>query len=148
MQVDSERAGVFAHPFAEVPLCPALLTMVPLQVFDHLELLLGLVAAEAAEERVLVGVGEVMVPQASRPPEAPVAHVADVRLLLAVLLQVSLQEEAGLEGLPALLADEGAGLPVARLLVDPQGVGSVGAVLALVALVRLDACRGSRERRV
>lgn len=148
MQMDRERAGVFAHPFAEVSLCPTLLTMVPLQMLDHLELLLGLVAAVAAEERVFVGVGEVMVPQASCPPKAPVAHVADVRLLLAVFLQVSLQEEAGLESLPALLADERAGLAVAGLLVDAQGVGAVGTVLALVTLVWLDTCVGSREKHV
>jgi len=142
MEVDGGRAGVLAHPLAGVA-GPALRVM-PLDVFDDLELLLGLVGAVAAEEGVLVGVGQVMVAQAGCPAESPPAGVADVGLLLAVLLQVGLEEEAGLEGLAALLADEGSGLPVPCLLVHPQGVRPVGAVLALVAAVRLQAC-GGRE---
>ena len=81
-----------------------------------------------------------MVPQAGRPAESPPAGVADVRFLLAVFLQVGLEEEAGLEGLAALLADEGARVPVSRLLVHPQRVRPVGAVLTLVAAVRLQPC--------
>lgn len=146
MQVDRKCTRVLAHPFAEIPLRPTLLRVVPLQMLDHLELLLGFVAAVAAEERVLVGVREIVMPQAGCPPETPVADVADIRLFLAVLLQVRLEEEASLKGLPALLADERAGLAVARLLVDAQGIGTVGAVLALVTLIWLDPCVESTEQ--
>lgn len=138
MEVDGGCAGVFAHPLAGVA-SPAL-GVVPLDVFDDLELLLGLVGAVAAEEGMLVGVGEVMVPQASRPAESPPAGIADVRLLLAVFLQVGLEEEASLEGLSALLADEGTRVPVSCLFVHPQCVRPVGAVLTLVTAVRLQPC--------
>lgn len=140
MQMDSQCAGVFAHPFAEVPLCPTLIGMVPLQMLDHLKLLLGLIAAVAAEEGVLVGVCEIVVAQASCPPETSVAHIADVWLLLAVLLHVCLEEEAGLKGLPTLLTDERTGLTVAGLFVDSQSISTVGTVLALITLVWLDPC--------
>lgn len=49
--------GVFAHTLAGV----SLVRMVPPDMLDHLKLLLGFVAAEAAEERVAVSVGEGMV---------------------------------------------------------------------------------------
>lgn len=135
VEVDGRCAGVLAHPLAGI--ASPMLRVMPLDVFDDLELLLGLVGAIAAEEGVLVGVGQVMVAQASRPAESSPADIADVRLLLTVLLQVGLEEEAGLEGLATLLTDEGASLLVACLLVHPQGVCTVGAVLTLVTAVRL-----------
>lgn len=138
MEVDSGCAGVLAHPLAGVT--SPVLRVMPLDVFNDLELLLGLVGAVAAEEGVLVGVGQIVMTQASCPAESPPAGIADIRLLLAVLLQVGLEEEASLEGLATLLADEGAGIPVPCLLVHPQGVRPVGAVLTLVAAVRLQAC--------
>lgn len=106
-------------------------------MFHHLELLLGPVWAVLAEKRLLVGVGEVVVAQSCRPAEAALAHVADVGLVLAVLLEVGFQQEACFERLATLLADEGADLAVTSLPVDAQRVGSVGAVVAFFALVWL-----------
>lgn len=83
--MDTENTRVLAHPFAEIPFYFFLLGMVLLQMFDHLELLLRLVTAEAAEERVFVGVNEIVMPQARRPPETTVTHIADVWLLFTML---------------------------------------------------------------
>lgn len=140
MQMDCQCAGVLSHTFAEVSFCPSLIRMVPLQMLDHLKLLLSLITAVAAEEGVFIGVGEIVVAQAGCPPETSVAHIADIWLLLAVLLQVCLEEEAGLKGLPTLLTDERAGLTVAGLFVDTQSISTVGTVFALVTLVWLDPC--------
>ena len=110
-------------------------------MLDHLKFLLGLVAAEAAEEGVAIGVGEGVMAQASGPAESTVAHVAHVGLGLAVLAEVGAQQEACLEGLAALLTHEGPCFPVPRLLVHAQCVGPVRAVLTLGTLVWLQSCR-------
>lgn len=109
-------------------------------MLDHLEFLLGLVAAEAAEEGVAVSVGEGMMAQASSPAESTVAHVAHVGLGLAVLAEVGAQQEACLEGLAALLTHEGPCFPVPCLLVHAQCISTVGAVLTLRTLVWLQSC--------
>lgn len=54
-------------------------------MLDHLELLLGLVAAEAAEEWVSIGVGKGMMSQASSPTESTVANIANIGFGLTVL---------------------------------------------------------------
>lgn len=54
-------------------------------MLDHLELLLGFVAAEAAEEWVAVGMGKGMMSQASSPAESTVANIANVGFGLTVL---------------------------------------------------------------
>lgn len=92
-----------------------------------------------AEERLLVRVGEVVMAEAGGPAEASLAHVADVRFFLAVFFQVGFEQEASLECFAALLADEGAHVPVARLPVDAEGVCSVGAIVAFLTLVWLQA---------
>lgn len=130
-------AGVFAHTLIWV----SLVRVVPAHVLDHLEFLLGLVAAEAAEEGVAVGVGEGVMAQAGSPAESTVAHVAHVGLGLTVLAEVSAQQEACLEGLATLLTHEGPCFPVPRLLVHTQGISPVGAVLTLRTLVWLQSCR-------
>lgn len=89
--------------------------MVPLQVLDHLELLLGPVGAVAAAEGPLLGVGQEVVPEARRPAEGLVAPTAGVAPLLAVLPLVGLQDETGLEGFAARLADVGAPVAVLRV---------------------------------
>lgn len=137
MQVHRGSGGVFAHTLVWV----SLVGVVPAHVLDHLELLLGLVAAEAAEEGVAVGVDEGMMAQASSPAESTVAHVAHIGLGLAVLAEVGAQQETCLEGLAALLTHEGPCFPVPCLLVHAQGVSPVGAVLALGTLVWLQSCR-------
>lgn len=106
-------------------------------MLDHLELLLGTVGAVAAHERLLVGVGEVMVAEAGWPTEGPAAQAAHVRPLLAVFTLVSLKEEARLEAFATLLADKGASVAVLRLPVDSEGVTTVGAVLTLLARIWL-----------
>lgn len=93
-----------------------------------------------AEEGLLVCVGEVVMAEAGGPAEASLAHVADVRFFLAVFFQMSFQQEASLEGFAALLADEGAHVSVAGLPVDAEGIGSVGAILAFLTLIWLQAC--------
>lgn len=140
MQAHRGGAGVLAHALVWV----GLVGVVPAHVFDHLELLLGLVAAETAEEGVAVRVGEGMMAQASGPAESTVAHIAHVGLGLAVLAEVGAQQEAGLEGLAALLTHEGPRFPVPGLLVHAQGVRAVGAVLTLGTLVWLQSCRAGQ----
>lgn len=135
MQVHRGGGGVFPHSLVRV----GLVWVVPAHMLHHLELLLGLVAAEAAEEGVPVGVGEGMMAQAGGPAESTVAHVAHVGLGFTVLAEVGAQQEASLEGLAALLTHEGPCLPVPSLLVHAQRVGPVGAILALGALVWLQA---------
>ena len=136
VQVHRGRGGVFAHALVGV----SLVRVVPAHVLDHLEFLLGLVAAEAAEEGVAVGVGEGVMAQAGSPAESPVAHVAHVGLGFAVFAQVGAQQEARLEGFAALLTHEGPSFPVPCLLVHAQRVGPVGAVLTLGTLVWLQSC--------
>ena len=136
VQMHRGSGGVFAHALVGV----SLVRVVPAHMLDHLELLLGLVAAEAAEEGVAVGVGEGVMAQAGGPAESPVAHVAHVGLGLAVLAQVGAQQEARLEGFATLLAHEGPSFPVPCLLVHAQRVGPVGAVLTLGTLVWLQSC--------
>lgn len=114
----------------------------PLQVLDHLELLLGPVGAVTAAEGLLLGVGHVVVPESCRPSEGPLAEAAAVRATAGVLMLMGLEHECRLEGLAALLADVRARVAVPRVSVTSQGVGSVCAELALVAGVRLVSCRG------
>ena len=56
MQMESQSARVLSHPFAKVPL----IRVVPLQMFDHLELLFGLIITVSAEERVFIGMNEIV----------------------------------------------------------------------------------------
>lgn len=87
MQVHCGGGGVFAHSLVWV----GLVGVVPAHMLNHLELLLGLVAAEAAEEGVAVGVGEGVMAQAGSPAESTVAHVAHIGFGLAVLAEVGAQ---------------------------------------------------------
>lgn len=112
----------------------------PLQMFDHLELLLGSVGAVATAERLLLGVRQVVMSETRRPPEGLLAQPARVRPVVAVLSLVGLQDEASLEGFAALLADVRARVAVLRVAVCAEGVCSVGAVVALVTGVRLLSC--------
>lgn len=57
-----------------------------------------------------------------------------------MFLQVCLEEEASLKGLPTLFTDERPSLTVARLLVNAQGICTVGTVFALITLVWLYPC--------
>lgn len=136
MQVHCGCGGVFAYALVRV----SLVRVVPAHVLDHLEFLLGLVAAEAAEEGVAVSVGEGMMAQASSPAESAVAHIAHIGFGLAVFAEVGAQQEARLEGLAALLTHEGPCFPVPCLLVYAQCISSVGAVLTLGTLVWLQSC--------
>lgn len=74
-------SGVLAHTLAGV----GLVRVVPAHVLDYLELLLGFVAAEAAEEWVAVGMGKGMMSQASSPAESTVANIANIGFGLTVL---------------------------------------------------------------
>lgn len=114
--------------------------MVPAQMFHHLELLLGRVGAVATGERRLLGVRQVVMPETGRPPEGLLAQTACVRPPVAVLPLVRLQDETGLEGLAAFLADVGTQVRMLRILVSTKGVHSVGAVVTLVAYVGLLSC--------
>lgn len=109
----------------------------PLQVFHHLELLLGPVAAVEAVVGLLVGVGQVVVLQASHPAKGLGTQSAHKWALLTVLLLVGLEQEACLEGLAALLADEGAHITMAGFPVDTQGIGPVGAILTFLTCIWL-----------
>lgn len=136
MQVHRGGGGVFAHALVWV----SLVRVVPAHMLNHLELLLGLVAAETAEEGVAVGVGEGMMAQARSPAESTVAHVTHIGLGLAVLAEVGAQQEACLEGLATLLTHEGPCFPVPGFLVHTQCISPVGAVLTLGTLVWLQSC--------
>lgn len=111
--------------------------MVPLQVLHHLELLLGSVGAVAAAERLLLRVGQVVVPEARRPPEGFGTQSAGVGSPVAVLLLVGLQYEARFEGFAARLADVRAQVAVLGVPVHTKGVCSVSAVVTLVTGVWL-----------
>lgn len=128
--------GVFAHTLVGV----GLVRVVPAHMLDHLELLLGFVAAEAAEEWVAVGMGKGVMSQASSPAESTVANIAHVGLGLTVLAQVGAQQEARLECLATLLTHESPCLPVSCLPVDTQRISPVGTVLTLGTLVWLQSC--------
>lgn len=128
--------GVFADTLVGV----GLVRVVPTHVLDHLELLLGLIAAEAAEEWVAIGMGESMMSQSSSPAESTVANIANVGFGLTVLSEVGAQQEASLECLAALLTHESPCLSVPCLPVYTQCVSSVGAVLTLRTLVWLQSC--------
>lgn len=140
LQWDSVRPGVLPHPLAEV-LVVCSIRVVSLEVLDYLEPLLSAVAAVQAVEWVLFGVGEVVVAQPSSPAEGPLTDTADIGAFLTVLLHVGLQQEACLEALSTLLTDEGASLPMACFLVDPQSICTVCAVFTLLTAVRLSTCR-------
>lgn len=116
--------------------------MVPLQMLDHLELLLGSVGAVATAERLLLGVREVVMSETCRPPEGLVAQAARVRPIVAVLALVGLQYETGLEGFAAFLADVRAHVAVLRVPVGTEGIRSVSAVVTLITGMRLVPCRG------
>lgn len=133
MQVHYGGGGVFAHTLVWV----SLVRVVPAHMLDHLEFLLGLVAAEAAEERVAVGVGKGVMAQASSPAESTVAHIAHVGFGLTVLAKVGAQQEACLEGLATLLTHESPCFSMPCLPVHTQCVSPVGAVFTLRTLVWL-----------
>ncbi|KAM4730876.1 mitochondrial chaperone BCS1 [Anableps anableps] len=120
--------------------------MVPLEMFDHLEPLLGPVGAVAAGERQPLRVGQEVMSETRRPPERFLAQSARVRSFVRVLLLVCLQDEAGFEGLAAFLADVRTDVAMLRVPVRAQGVRSVGAVLTLIAGVRLLPWRIKRYR--
>lgn len=137
MQVHCGGGGVFAHTLVWV----SLVRVVSAHMLDNLELLFGFVAAETAEEGMVVGVGEGMMTQASSPAESTVAHVTHIGLGLTVLAEVGAQQEACLECLATLLTHEGPCFPVPGLLVHTQGIGPVGAVLTLGTLIWLQSYR-------
>lgn len=109
--------------------------MVPPQMFDHLEPLLGSVGAVAAGERPPLRVGQEVMSETRRPPERFLAQSAGVRSVVRVLLLVGLQDEAGFKGFAAFLADVRSKVAVLRVAVCAQGVCSVGAVPTLVTAV-------------
>lgn len=133
MQVHCGGGGVFAHTLVWV----SLVRVVPAHMLDHLEFLLGFVAAQAAEEGVAVGVGKGMMAQASSPAESTVAHITHVGFGLAVLAKVGAQQEARLEGLATLLTHESPCFSMPCLPVHTQCISPVGAVLTLRTLVWL-----------
>lgn len=127
---------VFANTLVGV----SLVGVVPTHMLDHLELLLGLVAAEAAEERVAVSMGKSMMSQSSSPAESTVANIANIGFGLTVLSEVGAQQEACLECLATLLTHESPCLFVPRLPVYTKRISTVGAVLTLRTLVWLQSC--------
>lgn len=110
-------------------------------MLDHLELLLGSVGAVATAERLLLGVREEVMPETRRPAEGLVAQAARVRPIVTVLPLMGLQDETGLEGFAAFLADVRPQVAVLRVPVGAESVRSVSAVVALVTGVRLVPCR-------
>lgn len=133
MQVHSGGGGIFADTLVWV----GLVRVVPAHMLDHLELLLGFVAAEAAEEGVAVGVSKGVMAQAGSPAKSTVAHIAHVRFGFTVLAKVGAQQEARLEGLATLLTHESPCFSMPCLLVYTQCISPVGAVLTLRTLVWL-----------
>jgi len=75
--------------------------MVLLQMLDHLEFLLGSVRAMAAPERLLLGMGQVVMSKTCRPSESLLAQSTSIWTTVAVLLLVGLQYETSLEGFAA-----------------------------------------------
>lgn len=117
-------------------------------MLDHLELLLGFVGAVSAAEWLLLGVGHVVVPEPSRPPESPLAEATAVRATAAVLVLMGLEHKCRFEGLAALLTDVRARVAVPRVFVTSQGISSVCAEVTLVAGVWLVSFRAENRTRV
>lgn len=137
MQVHCGGGGIFAHTLVGV----SLVRVVPAHMLDHLELLFGLVAAEATEEGVAVRVGKGVVAQTCSPAESTVAHVAHVGFGLTVLAQVGAQQEACLEGLATLFTHESPCVSMPCLPVYTQCISPIGAILTLGTLVWLQTYR-------
>ena len=114
--------------------------MVPLQMLDHLEFLLGSVGAVAAAKRLLFGVGQVVMPEACWPTESLLAQSTIVRSIVTVLPLVGLQYETSLEGFATLLADKRASVAVLRVPVHTEGICSVGTVVTFVTGIWLLSC--------
>lgn len=111
-------------------------------MLDHLELLFGSVGTVTTRERLLLGVREVVMPEARRPSESLLAQTTHVRPIVTVLPLVGLQYKTSLEGFSAFLADVGARVAVLCVLVSAEGVRSVGAILTLITCIWLLPCRG------
>lgn len=103
-----------------------------MQMLHHLELLLGSVGAVAAAERLLLRVGQVVMPEARRPAEGFLTQSTGVRSPVVVLLLVGLQYEARFEGFATFLADVRAQVAMLSVPVHTEGVCSVSAIVALV----------------
>lgn len=133
--------GVFANTLVGV----RLVRVVPTHMLDHLELLLGLIAAEAAEEWVAICMGKSMMAQSSSPAESTMANIANIGFGLTVLSEVGAKQEACLECLATLLTHESPCLSVPCLPVYTQRVSPVGAVLTLRTLVWLQSYRSTNH---
>lgn len=105
----------------------------PPKVLHNLKFLFGPVGTVEAVKRQLVSVRQVVMTETRGPAERSLTYGANVRPVVAVLSLVSPQQKARLKSLATLLADEGARFSVARLPVDAQGIGTVGAVLTVLA---------------
>lgn len=114
--------------------------MVSLKVLHNLKFLFGTIRTVEAVKWQLIGVGQVVMAETCRPAERPLTYGAHVRPLLTVLSLVCLKQKACLESLSTLLAYEGTDVFVACLPVDAQGIGTVGAVLAVLTRVRFGTC--------
>ena len=111
--------------------------MVLLQMLDHLEFLLGSVRAMAAPERLLLGMGQVVMSKTCRPSESLLAQSTSIWTTVAVLLLVGLQYETSLEGFAAFLADIRARITVLCCPMYTQGICSVSSVVTLITGVGL-----------
>lgn len=111
-----------------------------LKVLYNLKFLFCPVGTVEAVKWQLICVGQIMMAETCRPAERSLAYGAHIRSLLTVLSLVCLEEEACLESLSALLAYKGTHVSVTCLPVDAQGIGTVGAVLAVLTCIRFGTC--------
>lgn len=115
--------------------------MVPLQMLDYLEFLLGSVGAVEAAERLLLGVGQIVMSESCWPTESLLAQSTSVWSIIAVLPLVGLQYETSLKGFATLLADVRACVAVLRVPVYTEGICSVATVFTLITGIWLLSCR-------
>lgn len=112
----------------------------PLQMFNHLELLFSSVGTVAAAERLLLGVREEVISETSRPPEGLVAKTTRVWPIITVLPLVGLQNKPSLESLSTFLTDVRTHVTVLCIPMDTERVCSVGAVVAFITSISFLPC--------
>lgn len=103
----------------------------PPKVLYNLKSLFGPVRTVEALKWQLVSVRQVVMTETCGPAECSLTFGANVRPILTVLSLVIPEQEARLKSIAALLANEGAHVSVTCLPVNAEGVGTVGAVVAV-----------------
>lgn len=110
-------------------------------MLHYLELLFGPIRTVATAERLLLGVGKVVMPETCWPPEGFVAHAAHVGSIITVLMLMGLQYKTSFEGFATFLTHIRTCITVLSVPVGAESIRSVGAVGTFFTGVRLVSCK-------